>query len=124
MRAAPLLEHRTIRTGPRTLAVLLAVLTTACAATMNETTRVEQLRSRASFDLACETDLQIVRLTPTSYGVVGCGRRAAYVLDTCGDGALVHSCHLILDGVAVEGEAIETATVAGEAPARAEPSSR
>jgi hypothetical protein len=44
-----------------------------------------QLEKRAAFDLACE-DLQVQEVAKGTYGVVGCGQRASYMLRHLGWG--------------------------------------
>jgi hypothetical protein len=52
----------------------------ACAST--RAARTDLVAQRAVFDLQCDaSSLQITGLGGDSYGVTGCGRRAAYVLD-------------------------------------------
>ena len=66
--------------------LLLAALISSCASSYNKR-YLDDLRKRAAFDLRCDqADLNFTELSKkgdfiTSYGVRGCGRQAAYVLD-------------------------------------------
>ena len=41
------------------------------------------VRRKAAFDLGCPSDqIQVYRLTQSSYGATGCGKRASYELAT------------------------------------------
>lgn len=52
----------------------MLVLVVGCGAS------VEQLRSRASFDMNCpDNQLQIVEIDGRTQGVIGCGKRNTYI---------------------------------------------
>src|SRR4051812_28677873 len=60
--------------------VLIASALAGCSSAARE-----QLRSRAEFDLQCPMDqLSLVSLGENSKGVIGCGKRATYVLTPSG----------------------------------------
>jgi hypothetical protein len=68
----------------RSLLVLAAAaLAAGCASAAPAT--AGQLRARAAFELSCSPEqLALVRIDPTTGGVIGCGRRAVYV-ERCSD---------------------------------------
>ena len=55
------------------------------------------LKSRAGFDMACQQQLDITKLSKTTYGVRGCGRQATYVW-ACSGPANDYRCEWLLNG--------------------------
>jgi hypothetical protein len=71
---------------------------------------VEQLRTRAAFDLQCpESSITLVHLDERTQGVTGCGQRATYV-ESCtmmdGYGGK-HDCTWVLNTDSKKGKAAE-----------------
>ena len=75
----------------------MTCLAVGCA-TMSEDLRVKMVSDRASFDLSCNS-VTVQKLSDTSYGVVGCSKKASYVLDDCGDQMGPSVCKVDLDAV-------------------------
>jgi hypothetical protein len=86
---------------------LAGFLMLACA-----TATTEQLMRRASFDLACaESSLTQVKIDNQTEGVIGCGKRAVYVVSCDGPPNNATSCTWVLNGDIKPGNA-----PAGNAP--------
>jgi hypothetical protein len=57
---------------------------------------MDLVRARAAFDLKCPaSELEIVDIGNSSYGVIGCGARASYVVANCRANTTTDSCRVI-----------------------------
>jgi hypothetical protein len=65
---------------------------------MSENARVRMVTSRANFDLSCQS-VSVQKFSETSYGVLGCGKKASYVLIHCYDAYYQKACTISLDAV-------------------------
>ena len=55
----------------------------------NEEVRNERVTDKAAWDLECEkSELKVTKISETSYGVEGCGKRASYIMSQCSSGIL------------------------------------
>lgn len=91
-----------------TLTLVAASLLSSCAwGAMSESARVERVQSRATFDLDCEAGVRVRKITENSYGAVGCGHRATYVMSQCSDVDFERSCTVVLNAVGGESGPLE-----------------
>lgn len=74
------------------------------APTMSRAVRHERVTARAGFDLGCRGPIQVVEIDENTYGAIGCGHRASYVLRGCMDGNHTWACTILLNGTS-EGDA-------------------
>jgi hypothetical protein len=79
--------------------VFRLLLSAACASTiLGCGATIEQLRSRASFDLNCaENKLQVVEIDQRTRGVRGCGKQATYVENCTTPGRDRNSCTWVMN---------------------------
>jgi hypothetical protein len=75
----------------------LLLLVTGCAS-MSEKKRVKMVSDRAAFDLSCD-EVKLLKLSDTSYGAMGCQKKASYVLVDCDNNNWVEACKVSLDAV-------------------------
>jgi hypothetical protein len=82
-----------------TFAAAIAITFLACGPSTYRASPAD-LPARASFDLNCPTtELRQHRLDESTYGVVGCGRRATYVSSCNGQpGDMTTQCRWIMNG--------------------------
>jgi hypothetical protein len=61
------------------------------------------VRKRAKFDLKCEK-LLVFRISGNTFGVIGCGKNAAYYLKGChiGEGDLPSDCNPLLNSQSIK----------------------
>jgi hypothetical protein len=77
----------------RLIITLAATVTASCVTTKGQSDLVVR---RATFDLQCpDKDLQVSSLGQNTFGVVGCGRRATYVVDCKKD--YIDSCTAVMN---------------------------
>ncbi|GAB5545181.1 MAG: hypothetical protein SangKO_049410 [Sandaracinaceae bacterium] len=85
------------------LACIASLLTSGCfSGPMSEGMRLARVQDRAVFDLDCESDLEVRMITRNTYGAVGCGHRATYVLSRCSDNDFETNCTVVLNGIGGE----------------------
>jgi hypothetical protein len=73
------------------LPICTLALLAGCYPTKDDSYAVPALHKQAGFDLNCpEAQLQIMETSKDQYGVVGCDKRTAYVVDGCD--AVSHEC--------------------------------
>ena len=73
--------------------MIVALICASCIATSGQ---ADLVLRRAAFDLQCpDGQLQVSNLGHNAFGVVGCGKRAAYVVDC--KNAMMDSCTAIMN---------------------------
>jgi hypothetical protein len=76
----------------RLLLVGLIAGTSSCAflpGFANEEVRNQRVTDKAAWDLECDkSKLKVTKISETSYGVEGCGKRASYIMSMCSSGVM------------------------------------
>jgi hypothetical protein len=79
--------------------ILIATLGLGLAGCSTSATKIQRVSDAAAFDLDCsKSELTVSKINETSYAASGCNKRARYILDTCGTGALSSRCRAFIDG--------------------------